>query len=102
MVRPSMLLLPSVAADAAPGVVSGGVLSVDAEDLEEIGLRLVEAAQLELGDGSLVEHVGIARSSGQRRVEPRQGIAGAAQVGERLALEERQVGDERAVLASLE
>ena len=78
-------------------MVRPGVVRVLVEHLVEGALGVGEAAQIEQRHRALVARVQIVGRGGQRRVEPHERLARAAEIVERLPLEQRQPRRQRAI-----
>ena len=74
-----------------------GVVRVLDEHLVEGAARVGEAAEIEERDGALVARVQIVGHRGQRGVEAHERLARAAEIVERLPLEQRQPRHQRAI-----
>lgn len=79
-------------------VVRPGVLRVALDDVLEAAPGLLEAAEIEEGDRALVAGVQVVGLGGERGLEAGERLARAAQVVQRLALEQREPRPERAGL----
>src|SRR5262249_38816720 len=99
-VRLGLGLLAVALEDEPEVVVRERVLGREAEGLLERGAGAVELAEVEEGERALVARLGVLAVEPEGGLGARQRLVGAAEVVERLGLEEREPRGELAVVAA--